>query len=63
MIMGVMPSAMKPVRLAIGWLYPIAGLGHLYGRTPKVSTDKQSAHVVSTFMRATHQYTRCPAPR
>jgi hypothetical protein len=44
MIIGVMPSAMKPVRVAIGWLLPMAGFGHLYGVTPKVSPGAHSMH-------------------
>jgi hypothetical protein len=35
---------MKPVRVAIGWLLPMAGLGHLYGVTPKVSPGARSMH-------------------
>jgi hypothetical protein len=44
MIIGVMPSAMKPVRVAIGWLLPMLGFGHLYGVTPKVSPGARSKH-------------------
>jgi hypothetical protein len=35
---------MKPVRVAIGWLLPMAGFGHLYGVTPKVSPGARSMH-------------------